>query len=110
MESATVRCVGGSTTDQLAVVVQIARVGVVVEERLSVAALDLAVAGVVTCECGLSVVLIERTNGVRDVVQLGVDGNSDFAPADDQRQDGDGDDENQFDRDNRTVFVSSGNS
>jgi hypothetical protein len=54
---------------------------------------------------GEEVRLIQCTDCVGNVIQFGIDGFGNFAPADDQSQDSDGDDEDHFDGNDGTAFV-----
>lgn len=56
-------------------------------------------------ETAVGVGLAERAEGVGDVVQFGVDRDSDFAESNDEAEDSNGGDQNQFSRNDETSFV-----
>ena len=56
-------------------------------------------------ETAVGVGLAERAEGVGDVVQFGVDRDSDFAESNDEAEDSNGGDQNQFSRNDENSFV-----
>ena len=92
-----------AAADDVAGFIVVAVVGAVVVAGPADVALELA--AIARGETAVGVRLAERTEGVGEIVEFGVDGDGHFTEADHESEDTDGRDEDQFGRNDETSFV-----
>lgn len=103
LECTTFSCGSGrGAADDFACAVEITIVLLVIVAGTSGGALGLRRIGLESCE---EIALIQTTNRVRNIVQLGINGDSNFAEADNHTDDENGEDENEFSADDGAVFI-----